>query len=145
MTANNKPGHRVTYDEYGRPYLWEKLDLTKATSHVDYAKKVQEKEYHLRGELQTGQNVSVLSPDFGGTFNVGDVITISWVNRYDDGVAIYCMNTTSGEIEIESAIWPVGYNEYKWTIPAGAAGANKIQLRTPHGSDDSDMEFTVNP
>lgn len=140
VDANGNPSQKVEYDEFARPVRWKKIDKKTANSTL-----LQEKKYHLRVELEEGQNVQVLYPDFGGVFNVGDEITISWVNRYTDDIGIYCLNTTSGEIGIESARWFAGYNEYKWTIPAGAVGVNKIQLRTPDGNDDSDLEFTVNP
>ena len=146
IDANSKPGQRVTYDDFGRPYLFEKLDLTKATTHAAYATKVMEKEYHLRNELKAGQNIQLLFPDFGGVFNVYDEIDIGWVNRNNVIVTISFenYNTTPPVIKIvHSAMFQAGYNEWKWRIPLEACGENKIRVEVNSEYDQSDEKFTV--
>lgn len=50
VDANNNPGRKITYDGFGRPEKWEKLDLSKLTDAAGYATPVIKKEYHLMNE-----------------------------------------------------------------------------------------------
>lgn len=47
VDANNNPGERVTYDPFGRPELWEKLDLSKSTTEQGYATPKIKRKYFL--------------------------------------------------------------------------------------------------
>ena len=53
IDANNNPGRRVCYDDFGRPVEWEKLDLSKRTDEAGYATPVSKKEYRLAGFVTT--------------------------------------------------------------------------------------------
>jgi hypothetical protein len=142
VDANNNPGQKVEYDEFGRPVRWYKFNKMTTDKTL-----LQEKEYHLRGELKDGQNIQLLYPDFGGTFNVGDQIDIQWENRNTGEVIVYFVNyvgTDSTVTEIHRETYSDGYNEWKWVLPQESYGTNRIKVKIGAAEDMSDATFSVN-
>ncbi|KMQ49619.1 hypothetical protein CHISP_3465 [Chitinispirillum alkaliphilum] len=50
LDKNMKPGEKITYDEFGRPWQWHKIDPTKNRADAGYATVIKEKEYHFISE-----------------------------------------------------------------------------------------------
>jgi hypothetical protein len=141
VDANNNPSQKVEYDDFGRPVRWYKFD--KNTTGLT---PLQEKEYHLRSELNEGQSVQVLYPDCGGgVFYAGNKIDVSWVQSTTGTSRIKCVRPDNSIVcEIANENFSSGINVYEWEIPIAAVGDCKIQATAPDNStDESDRIFTV--
>ncbi|MBP2627155.1 MAG: hypothetical protein H6Q68_1866 [Firmicutes bacterium] len=74
---------------------------------------------------QTLQEIKVLAPNNGGTFEVGKKMTIQWKSTPGGGVVDlrYAVKTTTGWtawVEIATQLSPSG--NYEWIVPSQAAG-----------------------
>jgi len=49
VDANDQPGRRITYDQFGRATEWKKIDRTKSRGESGADVLVMKKEYHLMG------------------------------------------------------------------------------------------------
>jgi hypothetical protein len=127
VDANNNPGNKIVYDDFGRVSEIRKLDKNNITN-TTLLKSV---EYNIPGQLTAGEEIKLLYPDYSETFNVDDKINIRCVNRSEGVVSIWCVNyltTAAVETRIHSERFPAGYNEWNWTIPQSKYGKNKIKV-----------------
>lgn len=90
IDVNNNPGRRVSYDEFGRPYIWEKLDLTKATDQQGYKTQVMKKEYHFMEVSIINEYFRITSPGAGESVRYIPGLpspTIQWVKNPDVSIS----------------------------------------------------------
>lgn len=149
VCANNKPGRKITYDNFGRPIKWDKIDPSKSVGESDYATTVQRKTYHIRNELPDGKHIQVLYPDGGENYTSALSIPIRWVNDGTRDVDLY-YKLKSGDIwgswtQIGTTLTgQSGWCVYDWTVPAGTANDCLIKAEIAGvESDESDRSFYV--
>jgi len=144
VDANNHPGRKVTYDSFGRPVLWQKLDpVAMATLPV------QHKEYHLRNELPTDSVIALLSPDGGESVTAGANVTVRWVNAGTEDIKLYYKVGSGSYAPITASALPSqsGWSSYSWTVPTTPGDyfvKAQIEGGTNGGKNDaSDRAFAV--
>lgn len=117
VDANNHPGHKVTYDSFGRAVLWEKIDPTKNLGDAGYALPIQRKEYRLMLD-----GLVLEKPEGGSVFPLESSMEISWLNYKGRVVDIYYSDENGKNWTFLQQVTPVaGQKEYSYTwspIPA---------------------------
>jgi hypothetical protein len=134
----------VTYDSFGRPVKWEKLDpVTTATVTA------QEKWYHIRNELPTDSVIALLSPDGGESITAGENVTVRWVNAGTESINLSYKIGSGSYTPITASALPSqsGWCSYNWTVP-GTPGNYVVKAEIDGGTnsgkyDESDRAFAV--
>ena len=144
VDANNNPGARIVYDDYGQAIEWGKIDKTKSRSDIGYAKIYQKKEYHLMGD-----DLRVVAPNGGEVIPVGSLYTINWTlgkaEIGSNGVNIEFFDYESW-IPIVSQL--KNAKTYNWIIPTTLRNNKHGLIRVtavdhPLITDQSDKAFST--
>ena len=144
VDANNNPGKKVEYDDFGRPVRWYKVDKNNPSNNV----LVQKKEYHLRNELPEGKHIQVLYPDGGENYTGASTVSIQWVND-DTRDVVLAYKLKTGETwgswtQIATRTAQSGWSSYDWSVPTGTANDCMVKAEISGvESDESDRAFYV--
>jgi hypothetical protein len=149
LDANDCPGKRLTFDSFGRPIKWEKIDPSKVPGDVGFAKLLQERTYHFRNDLPAGKHIQMLYPDGGENTTGRTNINIYWVNDGTREVVLSYKLKSGGT-------WPAnwttittipdqaGWCSFNWGIPSGPAAECRIKAEIDGvDRDSSDMPFIL--
>jgi hypothetical protein len=127
VDANNHPGQKVTYDSFGRPVRWHKLNLKEVPGTAGFATLLQEKSYSTRNE-----GIYLHTPSVGEKYAPGEEIVIKWRNERGRDVQIFYSSTNAAPwTSIGSVTHVDGQREYSytWTIPTGLAAGSLYGIK----------------
>jgi len=130
VDANNQPGRKVTYDEFGRPVTWEEPIFNEDGTFREWMV-VEERKYHLY------HDGVFLSPPDKKRYCATDQIVIEWHSAKVDYVDLsYSIDGGVTWIEIaENQSTPDdGKASYEWTL-GSALGTTRIKVE--NSSDPS--------
>ena len=150
IDANNNPSKRITYDGFGRPVKWEKLDLSKGTGESGYTTTVMTKEYNFLDDCLSRQHINLYHPNGAETFIPGQGIPISWAMLEQGTVTIaYKKEGDAVYTALYTQSYNPGQNNYTWSIPGELGGDYKIKVTNTRSdgttcSDESDATFRIN-
>ncbi len=150
IDANNNPSKRITYDGFGRPVKWEKLDLSKGTGESGYTTTVMTKEYNFLDDCLSRQHINLYHPNGAETFIPGQGIPISWAMLEQGTVTIaYKKEGDAVYTALYTQSYNPGQNSYTWSIPGELGGDYKIKVTNSRNdgtscSDESDATFRIN-
>ena len=108
IDANNNPGQKVEYDDFGRPVRWYKIDKINPLNKT----LLMEKKYVLSGE-----NISVLKPDNGDVYYKNSNMNIKWSYSKVGAKVNISVITPDGPTTIMTNV-DASIGQYTWAIPA---------------------------
>lgn len=141
VDANNKPGNRVSYDNFGRPLIIHKIDASDPKNPVKQ-KIVSKKQYHL-----LAARCELLSPNGGEVLMAGDPAAhIQWEASASapdalDGVNLYYSSDNGANWTLINTAGPIyrtdtagRWGDCPWRIASGLSSDTcLVQIRTESG------------
>lgn len=127
IDANNKASQKVTYDGFGRPITWEKLDLSKRPGETGYATLIKGCRYGLMGD-----GIVLRSP-LKQQFKISQEMSIEWVYEQPGKTFSIYLSHNNGPW-VASGISPLifadrGVHQYLWkSIPAITEGSYRLKI-----------------
>ena len=126
VDANNNPTNKTTYDNFGRPSYWAKIDPTKDEKMAEYETKIIEKNYSAMRdgivirEPVGGQGNSCLLP-----------LEIDWENERGYDVEIVLLKGDAVVRTIDNITHTPGTITYEksWTIPGDIAEGDDYSVK----------------
>lgn len=116
---NNKPSHRITYDGFGRPVRWEKIDLNKSAEYPEFLTTVKTVKY------SDGQ-ITISKPEPGKRYPLYGSININW-NYNRDSVDLIVYFSNDGGLS-----WVKILNYFQKN-----AGENNLEIELPGDIEES--------
>lgn len=127
IDENNKPGLRISYDGFGRPILWEKINPQFSVGETGFAVTVKEKNYFTKYD-----GICIISPKEGDYYAVSNPLEIKWRNDNERDVEIFYSIATDSpwvSLGIVNAVSDKKEYSYIWNVPVSQEQSERYRIK----------------